>query len=176
MIAGMIARGSAFYLQRLGLAVPSAIILVMVIFAALPLHVPFYAAVAPAFSLIAIYYWTVRRPSLVPNSVVFAAGLLQDILLGTPLGVFTLALLLTRAIADDGRAAVEGRPFWAFWIGFGLVSVSALMIAWTLVAMFSGASGGVGAVALALVTPFVVFPLFVWPFERLDMLILAPDE
>ncbi len=107
-----------------------------------------------------------------PYSATFAAGLLQDVLLGTPLGVFTLTFLVTRAIVFDGRGVVQGRPFWALWLGFGLVSVLALLIAWTLVTLLSGARGDWTVMALSLVTPFVVFPAILWPLIKLDGLIV----
>lgn len=171
----MPAHDATHWMQRIGLGLPAATTFLLVIFAALPIHLPFYAAIAPALCLIAIYFWTIQRAELLPYSVVFFAGLLQDILLDTPLGVFTLAFLLTRAIVFDGRAAVQGRPFWVLWLGFGMVSVSALMIAWTLVVLLSGSNGALSTMALTVVSPFVVFPLFVWPLARLNELIVQVE-
>ena len=31
-----------------------------------PLHIPGYAALAPAFTLMAVYHWTIYRPDLLP--------------------------------------------------------------------------------------------------------------
>ncbi len=171
----MPARNAAIWMQRIGQGLPAATTLFFVICAALPIRLPFYAAIAPAFGLIAIYFWTTQRPELLPNSVACLAGLLQDILLGTQLGVFMLVFLVTRALVFNGRAAVLGRPFWVLWLGFGMVSISALMIAWTLVEILSGSNNGFGTVALTAVSPFVVFPFFVWPLFRLDGLIVQVE-
>ena len=57
---------------------------------------PGYAALAPAFTLMAVYHWTIYRPDLLPPIGLFAIGLAQDLLTGAPIGVGALMLLLAR--------------------------------------------------------------------------------
>ena len=47
--------------------------------ALLPLPVPGYAALTPAFTLMAVYHWSVYRPDLLPPSGLFAIGFAQDL-------------------------------------------------------------------------------------------------
>ncbi|MCZ6604238.1 MAG: rod shape-determining protein MreD [Alphaproteobacteria bacterium] len=160
---------------RAGLAVPAATTIALVVAAALPVHVLFYANVAPALGLMGVYFWTLRRPDLMPNSVVFAAGLLQDVLLGTHLGVFTLVFLIARTVVDDARPAILGRPYWAFWLGFGMVSAAAMVVAWGLVSILSGHPTAIMSAAFTSLMPFVVFPAAAWVLAKADRLIVAPE-
>ena len=65
---------------------PMAITLLLVMVSVLPMHIPFFGTVSPVLSLMAVYYWSIFRPDLMPSFAVFGAGLFQDILSGTPLG------------------------------------------------------------------------------------------
>src|SRR5437588_5538321 len=67
------------------------------IFAILPLQAPGYAALTPAFTLMAAYHWTIYRPDLLPAIALFAIGLGEDLLAGAPIGFGALSLLLARA-------------------------------------------------------------------------------
>src|SRR3546814_12062803 len=55
---------------------------VLVIVGLMPMHIPGYSAVSPSLTLIAVYYWALHRPDLMPAVAVFAVGLLQDVLAG----------------------------------------------------------------------------------------------
>ena len=66
--------------------IPVTLSLLLVLGAILPLPVPYYSVVAPALPLMAVYYWSVYRPDLMPHVAVFIIGVLVDIFAGTPIG------------------------------------------------------------------------------------------
>lgn len=151
---------------------PVAITLVLAMAAAVPLHIPGYAPVAPAVTLIAVYYWTIFRPDLMPAPAVFAVGLFQDVLSGTPLGVNALVLLLVFAVVFGQRRFFLGKSFLVMWWGFALVVVGALATGWM---AFSGLEGAVlnplpaifqGTVTLA------IFPVLTRIFIRSQQILL----
>src|SRR4051794_13019747 len=76
---------------------PAATMILAAVIAVIPLRVPGYAALTPAFTLMAAYHWTIYRPDLLPPSVLFGVGLAEDLLTGGPVGVTAMLLLLTRA-------------------------------------------------------------------------------
>src|SRR6478752_4809383 len=76
---------------------PVATTLLAAVIAILPVRVPGYAALVPAFTLMAVYHWTIYRPDLLPPLWVFAIGLAQDLLSGALIGVGALVLLLARS-------------------------------------------------------------------------------
>jgi len=73
--------------------------LLFVFFSVLPLHLPGFAEIAPAFALMAVYHWTIYRPDLLPPFAVFVAGVLLDLLSGTlDFGLSPMSLLIARGV------------------------------------------------------------------------------
>jgi rod shape-determining protein MreD len=102
----------------------------------LPLRVPGYAALTPAFTLMAVYHWTIYRPDLLPPSGLFAIGLAQDLLTGGPVGVGALLLLLARAAVLRSRRLFVNRTFPFVWAGFTLLGGAAMLGLWALHCLF----------------------------------------
>jgi rod shape-determining protein MreD len=100
--------------------------------AILPVPVPGYAALTPAFTLMAVYHWTIYRPDLLPPIGVFAVGLAQDLLGGAPVGIGALVLLLARAAVLRVRRYFINRTFPFVWTGFTLLAAVAMFILWAL--------------------------------------------
>tara|TARA_Y100000588_G_C13354045_1_gene543679 strand:- start:8 stop:460 length:453 start_codon:yes stop_codon:yes gene_type:complete len=97
---------------------------------AMPLGVPTLTAVTPFFALIAVYFWGVYRPELLPVWVVFGLGVFQDLLTGAPTGMTALVLILVWAVAVSQRRVVLTQSFGVEWAGFMLVAGAAGLIAW----------------------------------------------
>ena len=71
-----------------------------------PAHIPGYAALTPAFTLMAVYHWTIYRPDLLPSSALFLVGITQDLLAGVPPGVTAFVLLVARAAVLPSPASL----------------------------------------------------------------------
>src|SRR5271170_1785964 len=111
---------------------PIATTLLAAIIAILPMPVPGYAALTPAFTLMAVYHLTIYRPDLLPPIGVFGVGLAQDLLTGGPVGVGTLVLLLARAAVLRVRRYFINRTFPFVWTGFTLLGAAAMLTLWAL--------------------------------------------
>jgi rod shape-determining protein MreD len=111
---------------------PIATTLLAATIAILPVPVPGYAALTPAFTLMAVYHWTIYRPDLLPPTGVFAIGLAQDLLSGAPVGVGALVLLFARAAVLRGRRYFINRTFPFVWTGFALLAAPAILAEWAL--------------------------------------------
>src|SRR5579863_4910104 len=109
---------------------PIATTLLAAIIAILPVPVPGYAALTPAFTLMAVYHWTIYRPDLLPPIGVFAIGLTQDLLAGAPVGVGALMLLLARAAVLRARRYFINRTFPFVWTGFAALGAAAMLAVW----------------------------------------------
>ncbi len=142
--------------------VPVVITLLMVIIGVTPVPVPYYAIVAPSLPLMAVYYWAVLRPELMPRTAVFAIGLLQDVLSGVPLGVNALVLLLAHAVLLHQRRYLVGKSFWMFWLGFVMLAPAAGVLIWLLVAILRGALIAPDATMFNILMTIAVFPLLAW--------------
>ncbi len=97
-----------------------------------PLNIPGYAAVTPAFTLMAVYHWAIYRPDLLPALALFIIGTLQDLLSGGLPGVTALLLLLSYAVVMRQRQHFVNRPFPFVWAGFTVLTCGAMLLLWIL--------------------------------------------
>jgi rod shape-determining protein MreD len=103
-----------------------------------PAHIPGYAALTPAFTLMAVYHWTIYRPDLLPPSALFLLGVTQDLLAGAPPGVTALLLLVARAAVLPYRRHFVNRLFPFVWTGFTMLTSGSMLFLWTLHCLLDG--------------------------------------
>jgi rod shape-determining protein MreD len=116
--------------------VPGTTTFLFTLLSLLPFHVPSFGSIAPSFALMAVFHWTVYRPDLLPLGVVFFAGLLLDLLNGTPyVGLSALALLLVRTSVLSQRRVFSHRPFSVLWLGFFGAAAGAFALEWAFVSL-----------------------------------------
>ena len=117
---------------------PFLLALALVIVNLIPLHLTGYAAISPDLALMAVYYWALHRPSLMPAIAVFIIGLFQDFLSGGPIGLSAGTLILVFAVAVSQARFFYGKSFLVVWWGFMMVSVGVATIQWIAVSIFFG--------------------------------------
>lgn len=152
--------------------VPFATTIILVMLGALPLHVPGWAAVAPALALMAVYYWSIFRPDLLPAPAVAAVGLFQDILSGAPLGVNTLALLLVHGLVSAQRRFFLGKSFLVMWWGFMMIAAGVAAGTWLLVCALEGALLDPVPLLFRMGLTLALFPCLTWLFIRIQQTFL----
>src|SRR5215475_8409380 len=109
---------------------PVATTLLAAVISVLPLQIPGYAALTPVFTLMAAYHWTIYRPDLLPPLALFAVGLTEDLMAGSPVGINALLLLLTYISVLGYRRYFINRTFPFVWSGFALLTVTAMFGLW----------------------------------------------
>ncbi len=94
---------------------------------------------APAFALIALFYWAVHTPEICPPWIPFVCGLFQDILSGGPLGFWALIYVIVF------QAVLQNRLFFRAnagdflpWAGFAMVAVLTSALAWAAGSVYFG--------------------------------------
>jgi rod shape-determining protein MreD len=97
-----------------------------------PIHIAGYADLAPDFTLMVVYHWTIYRPDLLPALAIFLIGVIYDLLTGGPPGASALLLLLARAVVLRHRRWFLHRTFLSVWAGFILLTVAAMLGLWIL--------------------------------------------
>jgi rod shape-determining protein MreD len=107
--------------------------------------IPGFNAVSPAFPVMAVYCWAVWRPELLPYTAIFAAGLFEDLLRGTPLGTAPLALLAVQGFVWAQQSLLRTRGFNVLWLGFAFAALIASAAMW-------------GAISFAYRTPLSPWP------------------
>ena len=154
-------------------AVPALSFVILLVLVLAPAPIAFFGGVAPALPLMAIYYWVMLRPDLMPRTLVFVAGLLEDALMGVPLGVHALVYLLAHVAILSQRQFIAGKPFWLFWCGFGLLAPVALALRWTIVSALRGELLAPDMVAVNILLTLVLFPAIAGPLFQTQRAIVG---
>ena len=145
-------------------AAPSAVTVMLVLLAVVPLQIPHYGSVAPLLGLIGIYYWAIHRPDLMPFSIVFVIGLLHDALTGAPLGIASFVLLLCYWMVCSQRRLLVGKSFIVVWWGFMVVAICATALEWLLFSILVGTVMPIRPILFQSLMTMAVFPAVAWIF------------
>ncbi len=92
----------------------------------------------PAFGMIAVYFWSLLRPVLVPPWFLFVLGLIMDALAGQPFGLHPMIYLLLYFMAMQGGSHFSRRTIWVYWAGFAGFSLLAWIAYWLMLSLSAG--------------------------------------
>ncbi|MBI1775943.1 MAG: rod shape-determining protein MreD [Proteobacteria bacterium] len=145
---------------------PVLTILMLVLIGVVPFSVPGLPLVAPAGPMIAVFYWAVYRPDLLPAVAVFALGLAEDVLAGTPIGVSSLVYLFVYGTSLSQRRALLGKPFVLAWMVLLVIGLGAAAIAWLLNSILLSALVPPRALIFQTLATIVLFPCLAWALVR----------
>jgi rod shape-determining protein MreD len=139
-------------------ATPAALTVLLVLLSAVPMPIPGITQVMPVFALISIYYWDTFYLGALPYTFLFALGLLEDTLLGLPLGVssfvnIVFALMLLRERRNFGKTL-----FGTVWLGFVSLSLVAMALEWIALSVYFGRMLPVAAHLLQWVATCLAYP------------------
>ncbi len=138
-----------------------AVLLALVLLSAVPFRIAHLGEVRPAFMLMAVYYWTILRPS--PPLAVFILGLILDLLSYYPFGMNAMVLVAVQALTTHNRKFLLGQSFLVIWAGFALVALGAGALQWGLFSLFNVALVSAKPVLISIVLSAFLFPVSVLP-------------
>jgi rod shape-determining protein MreD len=145
---------------------PVTLTVFLVLASVLPLRLPEAAPVKAVLPLLAVYYWAVQRPDLLPLAAVFLVGLLQDILAGLPLGLSATVLLVVHGVVVRQRRFLVGRSFAVVWWGLMIAGIGALALEWALGSAFLGVAVDPAPLAFQYALLLALYPPLAWCFAR----------
>lgn len=116
---------------------PSLLLLFLVVLGQLPFSLPGDSAVTPYFVLMAVFYWGLHRPDVLPAAIVFVVGLLQDALEGEPFGVNAFVLIAVYWFVASQQRHLSEWSFVILWIVFAVVALVAETMRWLLVSLLT---------------------------------------
>jgi len=143
---------------------PFALSAFLVVLSVVPLPIPSWGLVVPSFGLIAVFYWAIHRPDLLPAPAVFALGLIEDILSGAPTGLNTLVFLLVYGAMRNQRRPFLGKPFAVMWFGFLVVAPAAIFAEWLLASALAGRFIPAETAFVQLLLTLALYPCLSWLF------------
>lgn len=118
--------------NALRLSVPLLLFGFLILFSFISLPLPHIGAARPYLALMAVFYWSVYRPRLVPPALCFAAGLMMDMLSGGPLGINALILVAVQWIVRGQRRFLMGQSYTTIWAVFAVILIFSALAQWGL--------------------------------------------
>lgn len=151
---------------------PLLISLLLVMFSVIPIHIPYYGPIAANIGVMAVFYWVVYRPDLVPPSAAFLIGLWQDMMVGTPLGLNALVLVVVQMALAAQRRFFQGKSFLVVWWAFAMIAFLAAMLGWIfMMALYTVWLTPTPAVFQLLLT-IALYPFVTWILARTQHAVL----
>jgi len=89
----------------------------------------------PFFLLMAVYYWAIYRPTVMPVAYTFALGIVLDLLAELPIGMSALILVGLQTIVQRSRLFLMGQPYIMVWLGFGVMALAYTISFWLLISL-----------------------------------------
>lgn len=94
---------------------------------------------APSLLLVATAFWALERPELVPPWLLFALGLVVDLVAGTPPGITPLTLVAVALVLRSARQEIRAQAPLVQWLSAGLAVLLGLLLRHALTALWRGA-------------------------------------
>lgn len=118
-------------------AFPASTTALLLLASAAPIGLPGQVELQQAVALGCVFFWSLYRPASLPPIVVFALGLLADLLSFAPIGVGVLTLLAVHGVAVGWRRVLVRRGFLMVWMCFVAVAIAAAALGWSLTALLT---------------------------------------
>ena len=144
--------------------IPFTFTVLLIIFGMVPLGVPGFGPVMPALGVIAVFFWLVYRPDLMPAWAVFLVGLTQDLLGGGALGVGVFVLLVVYAALVGQRRYLAQANFFLVWLAFLPVAAGAFVLTWLFNGLIADALLAPGPAAAQYLSTVLFYPFIAWLF------------
>lgn len=147
--------------------VPSLVLLLAVVVAAVPWALPAVAGfVLPLQLIIFVFALSLQRKYELPTLSVFAAGLLMDVLTAGPLGYWAIIFLITHTLAGLLTRRKVHTNFAMLWVTFAATAATASITGWVLASLYFVRLIDWQPMLIGGAVAVVLFPLVAWPLRR----------
>jgi len=112
---------------------PLLVVLLLIFITLAPIRISYLAIAAPLLPLMAVYHFSLFRPQFLPPLLLFALGMMTDLLqggTGNPLGLSALVFICVRALLERNRRYLVDVSFVFIWLGYALLSAFAVLVMW----------------------------------------------
>lgn len=155
---------------------PTLMMVALVFLGQLPFSPSGDASATPYFVLMAVYYWGLHRPDLLPAVAVFVVGLMQDALEFEPFGVNAFVLVSAYWLVVSQQRHFRGRPFLVVWGGFAGVAFLAGMLHWILVSILMASAMAPWAVMMQYFMTVMFYPVLTVAFALAQKTVPRSDS
>ena len=112
------------------------------------------------FQIILIYFWIIKRPSLMGTGHIFFAGLINDVVMGFPLGISSLSYLIIIFVGTYGRNKSVNTTIASDWFTFFMAMIFSNILFFSLLNNFSDLSFTYSKIGYNMFFTLFLFPIF----------------
>ena len=123
--------------------------------------------------LIIIYVWSLKRPEILGNGHVFFAGLINDAVMGIPLGLSSISYLVTSLVATYVKNMTVNTSITTDWFTFFVAIFFANLAFLILITNFSEISVSFTEISYNTFFTLIFFPFFWFLFNIYNSIVNA---
>ena len=112
------------------------------------------------FQIILIYFWVLKRPEIMANGHIFLAGLINDVVMGFPLGISSLSYLIIIFVGTYVRNKSVNTTIASDWFTFFVAMVFSNILFFSLLNNFSELSFTYSKIGYNMFFTLFMFPVF----------------
>ena len=112
------------------------------------------------FQIILIYFWVLKRPDIMANGHVFLAGLINDVVMGFPLGISSLSYLIIIFVGTYVRNKSVNTTIASDWFTFFMAMIFSNLLFFSLLNNFSDLSFTYSKIGYNMFFTLFMFPIF----------------
>jgi len=160
------------------------------LFAAGPLFLLYYLSISEVdtnleklfevFSLnlqiIIIYFWIIKRPNLMGTGHIFFAGLINDVVMGFPLGISSLSYLVVCFFGNYVRNKSVNTTIASDWLTFFIALIFANLLFFSLLNNFSDVTTTFTKIGYNTFFTLFAFPVFWFLFNLYQMSFIGSQD
>ena len=110
--------------------------------------------------IIIIYFWIIKRPSLMGPGHIFLAGLINDVVMGFPLGISSLSYLAVCFVGNYVRNKSVNTTIASDWFTFFMAMIFSNILFFSLLNNFSDLSFTYSKIGYNMFFTLFMFPIF----------------
>ena len=112
------------------------------------------------FQIILIYFWVLKRPDIMANGHIFLAGLINDVVMGFPLGISSLSYLIIIFVGTYVRNKSVNTTIASDWFTFFMAMIFSSILFFSLLNNFSDLSFAYSKIGYNMFFTLFMFPIF----------------
>ena len=119
--------------------------------------------------IIIIYFWMIKRPSLMGTGHIFVAGLINDVVMGFPLGISSLSYLIVCFVGNYVRNKSVNTTLASDWFTFLIALFLSNLLFFSLINNFSDLAIPFSKIGYNTFFTLFLFPIFWFLFNIYQM-------
>mgnify|MGYP001177411034 CR=1 FL=1 len=128
------------------------------------------------FQIIIIYFWVLKRPEIMANGHVFIAGLVNDVVMGFPLGISSLSYLIVIFFGSYVRNKSVNTTIASDWFTFFMAMFFSNLLFFSLLNNFSELSFPYSKIGYNMFFTLFMFPIFWLLFNIYQMTFIGNSD